>query len=193
MSKPLVIDLCCGLGGWSKGFLAEGYRAIGFDTVRHDYPGELVLQDARTVCGMRLRQLHPAVVVASPPCQEFSRHDQPWTKKRNPPAPDLSIVEACFRIAKEAGIPIVLENVRGAQPFIGKARAHFGSQYLWGDVPALLPAGRQRKGFTWWGTEGSRQADVVPRQKQSRTSAAVAERSEIPFDLAQWIARCFHP
>ena len=35
--KPLVIDLYCGLGGWTKGFLAEGYRAVGFDIERHDY------------------------------------------------------------------------------------------------------------------------------------------------------------
>lgn len=44
--KPLAIDLYCGLGGWSEGFLAEGYDVIGFDNERHDYgaggyPGKL--------------------------------------------------------------------------------------------------------------------------------------------------------
>jgi len=37
VSKPLAIDLFCGLGGWAEGFLAEGYRVVGFDIERHDY------------------------------------------------------------------------------------------------------------------------------------------------------------
>ncbi len=137
-NPPLAIDLCCGSGGWTDGFLAEGYRVIGFDVRRHpDYRGQLVLQDIQTIDGTRLSGA--AVIVASPPCEEFSRHDQPWTRKRNPPLPDCSLVEACFRIAREAGVPLVLENVRGAQKFIGGARARWGGRYLWGDVPAVLP------------------------------------------------------
>lgn len=51
----------------------------------------------------------------------------------------------CFRIQREASfaagrhIPLVVENVRGAQPWVGRARWNFGSFYLWGDVPALMP------------------------------------------------------
>ena len=36
-------------------------------------------------------------------------------------------------------IPLVVENVCGAQKWVGKARWHYGSFYLWGDVPALMP------------------------------------------------------
>jgi hypothetical protein len=36
-------------------------------------------------------------------------------------------------------IPLVVENVKGAQPWVGRAAWHFGSFYLWGDVPALMP------------------------------------------------------
>jgi hypothetical protein len=178
--KPVVIDLCAGRGGWSVGFLAEGYRAYGFDIERHaEYPGELVLQDVRTIDGRRLS--HAAVIVASPPCPEFSRWDQPWTRAKNPPYPAVAIelVQACWRIAAEAGVPIVLENVRGAQRFIGPARAHFGKQYLWGDVPALLPD---------WGP-----GQNAGRQKQSLSSTARAARAVIPFELASYIARAFKP
>jgi C-5 cytosine-specific DNA methylase len=223
MTKPLAIDLCCGLGGWTKGLQAEGFDVIGFDIERHPYPGQLVLQDIRTIHGSQFRRA--AVIVASPPCQEFSRHDQPWTRQRNPPPPKLGIdlFNACFRIQREANeaayfdgckkcgvfhpattlngcifeshdVPMVVENVRGAQKFIGSARHHLGSQYLWGDVPPLLPAGTTRKGFKWWGSEGDRTGKTAPaRTKQQRSSKAVAERSEIPFELAQWIAQCFKP
>ena len=36
-------------------------------------------------------------------------------------------------------IPLIVENVKGAQPWVGRARWSFGSFYLWGDVPALMP------------------------------------------------------
>lgn len=36
-------------------------------------------------------------------------------------------------------MPLIVENVCGAQRWVGRARAHYGSFYLWGDVPALMP------------------------------------------------------
>lgn len=88
--KPVVYDLYCGLGGWSEGFLAEGYRCVGFDIERHDYgtggyPGELVLQDIRTLHGAQLRDA--AVIVASSPCQEFSYRAMPWKRAKALPPP----------------------------------------------------------------------------------------------------------
>jgi hypothetical protein len=194
-SQPLAIDLCCGLGGWTRGLMEVGFHVIGFDIEYFaEYPGQLVIQDVRTVSGSRFR--HASLIVASPPCQEFSRHDQPWTRRYNPPPPDLSIVQACWRIAAEAGVPIVMENVRGAQKFIGRASIHYGSQYLWGDIPALLPIHRRttRKNFYWWGKPGDRQADIPQkRNKESKSSRAVAERSLIPIELAKHVGRVFFP
>lgn len=49
------------------------------------------------------------------------------------------------RIQREASeaagrwIPMVQENVKGTQPWVGPAAWHYGSFYLWGDVPALMP------------------------------------------------------
>lgn len=34
LTRIYGIDLYCGLGGWAEGFLAEGYRVIGFDIER---------------------------------------------------------------------------------------------------------------------------------------------------------------
>lgn len=157
--KPLCIDLFCGLGGWADGFLAEGYDVIGFDIERHDYgtggyPGQLVLQDVLTLHGRPFR--NAAVIVASPPCQAYSRRAMPfgglWLEHNRmdddggPPGNYLGkdpifndLFRACFRIAAEAGRPVIVENVKGAQRFVGPAAWHFGSYYLWGDVPALMP------------------------------------------------------
>ena len=166
--KPLVFDLFCGLGGWSEAFIANGYRAIGFDIEKHDYgnggyPGELVLRDVRSISGAELVKQYgvPAVIVCSPPCQEFSYMAMPWSKAKEKQRKILAdpaeqkrltdLFDQCFRIQREVSeaagryVPMVVENVRGAQRWVGKARWNFGSFYLWGDVPALMPIpGRTR-------------------------------------------------
>ena len=168
MSKPLAIDIFCGLGGWTEGALAAGYDVVGFDIERHtammpttarprtrlvQYPGQLVLQDVLTIHGSQFRDA--ALIVASPPCQNYSYLAMPWSRSENPEnskaakalrkkweteGPDNRLFDACFRIQREASeaagryIPLIVENVRGAQPWVGRAKANFGSFYLWGDV-----------------------------------------------------------
>lgn len=146
--KPLAIDLYCGLGGWADGLLAEGYDVVGFDITQHvygehRYPAQLVLQDVTTLHGSQFR--NAALIVASPPCQAYSYRAMPWKKAKALPPPDNTLFDACFRIQREAceaagrHIPLIVENVRGAQKWVGRARWNFGSFYLWGDVPALMP------------------------------------------------------
>jgi hypothetical protein len=148
MSKPICYDLFCGLGGWSEGFLAEGYECIGFDIEAHDYgtggyPGTLILRDIRSIHGSELKDA--AVIVASPPCQAYSYRAMPWKRAKALPPPDNTLFNECFRIQREAieaaghHIPMIVENVRGAQKWVGRARWNYGSFYLWGDVPALMP------------------------------------------------------
>ncbi len=154
--KPLAIDLYAGLGGWTEGLLAEGWEVIGFDIERHQYgdakyPAQLVLQDVLTLHGSQFRDAD--LIVASPPCQAYSYRAMPWSRAKALPPPDNSLFEACFRIQREAieaaghFIPLVVENVRGAQKWVGRARWNFGSFYLWGDVPALMPMVSKRAAF----------------------------------------------
>jgi len=162
--KPLAIDLYAGLGGWAEGLLAEGWQVFGFDIERHDYgtgvyPGELALQDVLTIHGSQFRDA--ALIVASPPCQAYSYRAMPWKRAKALPPPDNSLFDACFRIQFEASeaagryIPMVVENVCGAQRWVGRAKWHFGSFYLWGDVPALMPPvskqrGKKNDGGSWF-------------------------------------------
>ena len=165
--KPLCVDLLCGLGGWAQGFLAEGYDVIGFDVERHCYgsevyPGVLILQSVLELSGGMFKGA--SCIVASPPCQEFSYMAMPWSRGKQIAAAlrgqgefpagytgsrtvgELRrLFDACFRIQREAieaagrHIPMVVENVRGAIPWVGRSAWIYGSFHLWGDVPALMP------------------------------------------------------
>jgi hypothetical protein len=164
--KPVCYDLFCGLGGWSEGFLAEGYECIGFDIEAHDYgtggyPGTLILRDIRSIHGSELKDA--AVIVASPPCQAYSYRAMPWKRAKALPPPDNTLFDECFRIQREASeaaghyIPLIVENVRGAQKWVGRAQWNYGSFYLWGDVPALMPhtlraqkEGSKNNGGSWF-------------------------------------------
>ena len=77
-----------------------------------------------------------------------------------------SLFDACFRIQREAceaagrHIPMVVENVRGAIPWVGRSAWNYGSFHLWGDVPALMPFARGIKngelgGGSWFGVSAT--------------------------------------
>jgi SAM-dependent methyltransferase len=167
---PLAIDLCCGLGGWTEGLLAEGWNVRGYDIEAHEYgeeryPAELVLQSILDLDGADCADAD--LIVASPPCTEFSYMAMPWSRAKqiaralrgegdfpegyrgSRTVEELNaLFNACFRIQREASqaagrhIPMVVENVKGAQPWVGRAAWSFGSYFLWGDIPALMPIQR---------------------------------------------------
>jgi hypothetical protein len=236
--KPLAIDLFCGLGGWTDGLLLEGYDVIGYDIERHEYgdmhyPGTLVLQDVRSIHGADLKDA--ALIVASPPCQEYSYMAMPWSKAKAKAAAIRAddtgaklaalneLFNECFRLQREASfaaghhIPMVVENVRGAQPWVGRARWSFGSFYLWGDVPALMPmtAARKLQGFRFDGSGRSFQSESVEQMgikqggdwfnasqpsmsrlygsKSPARKAASAKIAMIPLPLSRHIGATYFP
>ena len=159
--RPLAIDLFCGLFGWSEGLVAEGWRVVGFDledmcaqfSIPRTPHAQFVIQDVLTLHGSQFRNAD--LIVASPPCQEYSYMAMPWSRAKALAAEYRSgkrdvkqltaLFDACFRIQREAceasdrHIPLIVENVRGAIPWVGRSRWNYGSFHLWGDVPALMP------------------------------------------------------
>jgi hypothetical protein len=102
----------------------------------------------------------------------------PWKRAKALPPPDNSLFEACFRIQREAieaaghFIPLVVENVCGAQKWVGRARWHFGSFYLWGDVPALMPITAFRSKAPKAGT-GKQLVAIRPEQYRTEGAKGV--------------------
>ncbi|MHB8272694.1 DNA cytosine methyltransferase [Bradyrhizobium sp.] len=239
MSNPLAIDLFCGLGGWTDGLLAEGWDVAGFDIEQHiygehRYPAQLVVQDVLTLHGSQFRSAN--LIVASPPCQEYSYMAMPWSLAKAKAAAIRAdttgaelerlnrLFNACFRIQREAceaagrHIPLLVENVRGAIPWVGRSRWNFGSFHLWGDVPALMPVtfkATKVPGFHFDGNGGSFQTASVdqhiklggswfhgyrqgqgPRNHGSNSKArkaASAKIAKIPLPLSRYIAATFRP
>lgn len=215
MSKPLAIDLFCGLGGWTDGLLAEGWEVIGFDIERHvygdmKYPAQMVIQDVLTLDGAQFKTAD--LIVASPPCQEYSYMAMPWSLAKAKAeeyrtgvrdVADLTrLFDACFRIQREAceaagrHIPMVVENVRGAIPWVGRSRWNYGSFHFWGDVPALMPFGKayKSKGMNWSNREmrGQDFTRIAGKGAVGRKMAS-AMIAKIPEPLSRHIARTFKP
>lgn len=185
-----------------------------------------MLQDVLSLHGSQFRRA--ACIVASPPCQEYSYRAMPWKRVRQLPPPSNALFEACFRIQHEASVaagrhlPIVVENVRGAERWVGPAAWHFGSYHLWGDVPALMPFAadqkRPRRNFHAFenGLGSSPSFNGAAHETRgvkmhasgaawfdsgftrfpstsSRRRAASAQVAKIPFPLAQHIAQVYKP
>lgn len=212
--KPLAIDLFCGLGGWTEGLLSEGYNVVGFDIERHHYgeakyPAQLVLQDVLTIHGRQFKDA--ALIVASPPCQEYSYMAMPWSIAKQKRADYLSgardvkqltaLFDACFRIQREAceasgrHIPLVVENVRGAQEWVGRSRWNLGAFHIWGDVPALMPIAKSgvKQGGDWFNKASGNSISRRCSSRSKARKAAAATIAKIPLVLSRHIAAVYKP
>lgn len=186
---------------------------IGFDIERHiygehRYPAQLVVQDMLTLHGSQFKDA--ALIVASPPCQEYSYMAMPWTRAKAKAAAIRAdktgasleklnrLFNACFRIQREAceaagrHVPMVVENVKGAQPWVGRARWSFGSFYLWGDVPALMPItlrGIKVPSFRFDGNGGSFQSASVKQFAWNGNEQFQATRRTAPGNGTRFTSR----
>lgn len=92
------------------------------EKIRKYESGELDVRDLTRLFDACFRIQHEAIEARMAECPDCSGPEG-W-----PNAP-----------CRKCHIPLIVENVRGAQRWVGQAKWHFGSYYLWGDVPALMP------------------------------------------------------
>jgi hypothetical protein len=139
--------LCSGLGGWTEAFVQHGWTVVRIEnnpalqyvpfTIELD-----VLEWENWISDLPT----PNVIVASPPCREFSNaYAAPGPTARRTGetfTPDLALVRACLDIIDYIKPKYwILENVQGSQPYflplIGGKRQNIGPFYLWGNFPLL--------------------------------------------------------
>jgi DNA (cytosine-5)-methyltransferase 1 len=136
--RPTVVDLCCGAGGFSWGFMQAGFNVLlGVDdnpyalaTFNQNIPSAKVLNadvcERTTLREIKrlIHQRHPTVVIAGPPCQGFSR-----AGPRVADDPRNAVLKGAIRLAvKLKPQVIVFENVlnlRG-QSFVHHLRRAMG-------------------------------------------------------------------
>ena len=138
-----LLDLCCGMGGWSIGFHRAGFECTGIDTLDLAYPYDLILADVRDWTP----ETKYDVVVASPPCTEFSQLTRLAISRGQRGPTDIkgamNLVKACVRIIEEAKPRFwILENVFGAVDHIsevlGRPVLVRRPWFLWGKFPPFL-------------------------------------------------------
>lgn len=184
-----MIDLFCGRGGWARGFLDVGYRVIGIDSEDQSryYPGAFVRCDVRKISGLGWRG-KVRVIVASPPCTEFSFMTNLAIARgfRGPKDPEkgMELVREAWRIIEEAEPKYwAIENVRGAVPFLGPPAYAVHPWYLWGQIPGLIP-GAQRRHF-----KGDFRKGAIFRSQTPGWVRSPAKRAMVPFAIARALAK----
>lgn len=114
------------------------------------------------------------------------------------------LFNSTFRIQREAceaagrHIPLLVENVRGAQPWVGRSRWAYGSFHLWGDTPALMPhseGGRKQGGGLgrvpgdWFSDPTSHSRMYASKSPERKMASSMI--AKIPLPLSRHIAATF--
>ena len=177
MKSLSVLDLYCGLGGWTYGFIKNGISVTGYDIVDFSnyYPAKFIRADLLKTDITD----HYDIVVASPPCTDFSKASFPKTWKsviRYPP--DIDLAKKLFNRVYEIVNMVkpdyyIIENVRGAQKYMGTAKMHIGSRYFWGNFLHF---------------EVTNKFDIYGKWKVAPSAMRPAIRSKIPESISSSFA-----
>jgi len=165
-----VLELFCGVGGWSKPWHQDGHTCTGVDIDQQFagvYPGVFIRTDCLKIKPETI-QKHD-VVFFSPPCEGFARAELPWLRGDHKPDPGhLELLRWSVAMAGTQPRRIV-ECSRFAARYVPGA-VLIGSYAFWGDLPLLLPT-------------------ITGKTKMSGLNPEL--RAEIPKQLSSWLYRVY--
>jgi hypothetical protein len=190
-----VLDLFCGLGGWSKGFHAEGYECIGVDIVDVGYPYKIIIKDLSKIDDEFIEQLKKEnfdIIVSSPPCRDVTAFARCYGKRwKNPPNPEnfVKLFNSAMKII-EALKPKywLIENVKGSEQYIDIKPKFIGNfqrgkkHCLWGWFPDFIFTPKD-KILTY--RDGSFPEPI----KEHHNKLQSWLNAEIPFEVSNSLAR----
>ena len=173
-----VIDLYCGLGGWTTGLIENNIDVTGYDIVDFSdkYPSKFVKADLLTYNNFD----NCDIIVASPPCTDFTKSSFPktWRVVKDYPPDIPSAMKLFNRVYEIVDIvkPVyyLIENVRGAQKYVGKAKFHIGSRYFWGTFPNFTVTNKE---------------DIYGKSYVAPSKDRPAIRAKIPLSISRAFAK----
>lgn len=117
-NRPKLLDLFCGGGGCSKGYVDAGFEVVGVDIVDKNYPWKFIKADALKILDDEEFVSQFNAIHASPPCQMYTqlKHLSGDLDKWEKTHVDLiaPVREKLKYYEKKYGIIWIIENVRNA-------------------------------------------------------------------------------
>lgn len=185
-----LLDLFCGRWGWSRAFAARGWECVGVDLTEPSAIPEHCTFVQRDVLEISSAAAHHwggqgfDFICASSPCEDFSKTCKGGMACFYPDAPyperAIQLFNHTRALCERSGLPYLMENVRGAEQWVGNAKHHAGPFHLWGSgVPPLLPRGI---------TKGTTNMGNWNHNKKLMAQKSAGELATIPPELANCVA-----
>ena len=186
-----LLDVGCGEGGASDGFVKEGFECTGIDIEDLGYPYLFIKSDIRELNPENFKYYYDVIWI-SMPCRDFclfaKRFGSTW--KKNPPNPErgLFLIDVAVKFAKAAEPRFwIMENVPEVAEYFGPARfttALRGERQMvrsfWGNFPEFLMPRDNKNMVMRYRPECNKKEQVINK---------ASKRAKIPLCVSQAFAK----
>lgn len=145
-----VLDLFCGAGGASRGYVDAGFEIIGVDIdPQPNYPYAFVQMDVMLLLPEFIESARVDAIHASPPCQRYT----PGARRHGTQDSHPDLVDPTRELLVASGLPYIIENVVQA-PLVDPVilcgtmfgLGVFRHRGFESNIPLRVPAHRKHKG-----------------------------------------------